>query len=294
MSATNETVGSQIAILPSQPVFTLPEQVAVEEGLFEREGVTAASTDNWTWANDIGAHTWETYLARFRERGAHTYNMCEWGVINQIEHEVEEGARIGYLRPAVVAQGLVSFDPDVQEPHDLANRPVGIMERTGSHYTTLQLLDGVLRRDQIELRETMGVPEGLAQAREGQVAAASAMEPHLSLALKQGAHLVGLVFYRGGQIFGRNVTAEGRAAYARAINAAVDIINANREHYRSYLTRTLNGDLAPEELSLNYHRYTHVKEFTVERFEESYAWMQSRELATGTNTFEDIVAPVGC
>lgn len=283
----------EIAVLPSQPVFTLPEQIALENGFFEQEGVTVGTTDSWTWANDIGEHSWETYISRFRERGAHTYNMCEWGVINQLENEVEDGARIGYLRPAVVAQGLVSFRDDVQEPHDLAGLTVGIMERTGSHYTTMQLLEGVLQPDQIELRETYGVPEGLALARSGEVAAASAMEPHLSLALKQGGHLVGLTYYRGGQIFGRGVNAAARTAYGRAINRAVDLINDDRAAYRRRLTATLDGQLAPEELSLQYHRYTHVKEFTVQRFEETYAWMEARGLASGTSGYADIIAPVG-
>ncbi len=57
-------------------------------------------------------------------------------------------------------------------------------------------------------------------------------------------------------------------------------------------TTNSDGELAPEELSLDYHRYTHAKEFTAKRFEETYAWMQSWDLSDGTNSYETIVSPI--
>ena len=59
------------------------------------------------------------------------------------------------LRPAVGAQAILSFDAAIQEPRDLAGVPVGINDRTGSHYTTLQSLEGVLVNASAQLRETL-------------------------------------------------------------------------------------------------------------------------------------------
>ena len=81
-------------------------------------------------------------LARFEAKAQDTWNMCEWGAIYRAE-QAERPGRIGYLRPAVVAQVIVSFRPDVQEPHDLAGRPVGVGNLYfGNHYNTLELLGG--------------------------------------------------------------------------------------------------------------------------------------------------------
>ncbi|MDO8212138.1 ABC transporter substrate-binding protein [Conexibacter sp. CPCC 206217] len=285
------TSRTKIAILPSAPVFTLPEQVAEEEGLFEREGLDTVVTDDWHWQPQ-GKHGWEAMFDRFREHGAHTYNMCEWGVINQIEQGVERNAKIAYLRPAVTAQAIVSYRPEIQEPHDLVDQPVGVAKFTGQHYTTLQLLEGGLRREQIDLRYPKSMDDILSGAREGDLAAVTVMEPFLSLALKEGAHIVALTFYRGGQIFGSAVPDAARSAYVRAVNGAVDLINADRDRYRAHVAKQTGGRLAPEELSLAFHRYSHAKPFDLKRFEETYSWMQSWDLADGQNTYESIVAPI--
>jgi NitT/TauT family transport system substrate-binding protein len=235
---------------------------------------------------------WEIMLNKYREERAHTYNMCEWGVINQLEKGVEEKATIGFLRPAVAAQALISFRPDIQEPHDLVDQPIATAQFTGQHYTTMQLLEGTLRRDQFDWRFYSAMRDMLDVAREGEVAAASVMEPHISLALKEGAHIVASSFYRGGQIFGSAIAEETRSAYVRAINGAVDIINADRNRYRAFLAESTGGQLAPEELSLLFHRYTHAKPYTEKRFEETYAWMQSWDLVSGDNTYETLISPV--
>ncbi|HTX01627.1 MAG TPA: hypothetical protein VMD59_22785, partial [Acidimicrobiales bacterium] len=139
-----------LTVSPNGIVFDLPEIVALEEGIFDRAGldvIRLASASQWTQSPDVPV------LGRLKESlyeqgSADVYNLCEWGSIDRAERTAR-GARIAYLRPAVVAQAIVSFDDALQEPHDLAGVAVGVNEYTGSHYITLHLLEGTLRQDQI-------------------------------------------------------------------------------------------------------------------------------------------------
>ena len=135
--------------------------------------------------------------------------MCEWGAVYRAEQAARPG-RIGYLRPAVVAQVIVSFRRDIQEPHDLAGLPVGVGNLYfGNHYNTLELLEGPLRRDQIVIDHD---PDHIARAQSGDLAAITVMEPFVWLALKRGAHVVTSKFYRGAQILCRPHFGRGPAS----------------------------------------------------------------------------------
>ena len=183
-------------------------------------------------------------------------------------------------------QAIVSFEPALQEPHDLAGVTIAIKETTGQHYTTLQLLEGALRRDQIKVAHGDGSLVERLESREFR--AATVMEPYISLALNEGAHIIAQTFYRGTQMFVESVSLEAQQSYVKAVNEAVDIINADRDLYRGYITEIADGRLAPEELRSDYYRYTHAKPYE-ERFADTYAWMQSWGLAQGTKTFDQII-----
>ncbi|HUB72058.1 MAG TPA: hypothetical protein VL984_16670 [Acidimicrobiales bacterium] len=287
-----------ISILPSAGVFHLPDRVALEQGLFEKEGVSAAVAGEWVRDFEPSAPSpagvvldpvTDLMLTRFDSHGADTFNMCEWGVIHR--SELSEKFRIGYLRPAVVTQAVLTFSDDIQEPHDLADVPVGVSAFSGQHYTTLQLLEGPLRREQLNI-VNVRAETALDLAQQGDLAATTVMEPFISLALKRGAHIVTSTFYRGGQVFVESVTPEARAAYLRAINAAVDIIVADLGSYRSYISDDAHGALAPEDLRPDYYRYTHAKELSRKRFDESYGWMSSWGFTSGASGYESIVSPI--
>jgi ABC-type nitrate/sulfonate/bicarbonate transport system substrate-binding protein len=287
-----------ISILPSAGVFHLPDRIALEEGLFEREGISAAVAGDWvrdverfepTPAGVVLDPVTDLMLTRFDSHGADTFNMCEWGVIHRAE--ISDAFRIGYLRPAVVTQAVLTFREDVQEPHDLADLPVAVSAFSGQHYTTLQLLEGALRRDQLNIVNARA-EVALELAQQGELAATTVMEPFISLALKRGAHIVTSTFYRGGQVFVETVSEEARTAYLRAVNAAVDILVKDLPRYRSYITEDAHGAIEPEDLRPDYYRYTHAKELSRKRFDESYGWMSSWGFTSGASPYESIVAPV--
>ncbi len=285
-------------------VFTLPDRIAREQGLFEKHGIAVKV------ALELEQHgldsTGREYKrgfyptpdnpltnpadAAFETGASDTHQLCEWGAIDRIERGSRSG-RIAYLRPAVVTQAIVSWQPDVQEPHDLADRPVDVTASYyGAHYNTLQILEGVLTRDQIKLSaHGLSRRERFEKAKSGELAAITIMEPWLSLALKQGAHIVALASYRGAAIIADHIPDEARAGYVAAINEAVDIINADPARYAKYLTDLTDGELEPHELSSLFYRYSHALPFSEKRFQETYSWMRSWNLTKGERQFEDVV-----
>lgn len=288
MSQTAER--AKIRLIAGNSIFYVPERVATEEGIFERHGIDIVTSADWDGRNHVIKDSEKDPLKLFEGGTADTFNMCEWGVLHRIEHS-ERPARIVYLRPAVVAQALVTLRPEVQEPHDLANVPVGINESTGQHFTTIKLLEGALTRDQIRLAHGGGPADLLQHLHDDTFGAVALMEPFLSLAIKQGAHVLGSFFYRGAQAFGTDVAVEHQRAYVAAVDEAVDRINADPERYLPYVTAAADGRLAVEDLSRDYFRFVHAQPYTEERFSRQYAWLEEWDLVEGGRSAGQIIDP---
>jgi len=279
-----------VNVSPNNPVFDLPIYVARDEGLFARAGIEVRFQAKYSERRPSDADPFQRLKEALFEQGkADVYNLCEWAGIDRSEHSAR-GAQVLALRPAVAAQAILSFDRALQEPRDLAGVPIGINERTGSHYTTLQSLEGVLARADIVV-EHVGVPERRYQAlKERASRAVAVMEPFISLGLKEGAHLVDLTFYRGAEVIAPHLSAEQRQAYLSAINEAADRIMADFGKYKHYVTEQTRGALAPDELSSHFVRYTHYMVYEPRRFQQVYEWMRSWGLASGDADHARVVA----
>jgi NitT/TauT family transport system substrate-binding protein len=115
----------------------------------------------------------------------------------------------------------------------------------------------------------------------GSYRAVTVMEPFISLALKDGAHIIAAEFYRGGEVIAPNLTPEQRTAYYAAENAAVDRINADFYRYAHHVAAHAKGALAPSELLRAFVRYKHVDYYEPELFTRTYEWMKSWGFTTG-------------
>jgi NitT/TauT family transport system substrate-binding protein len=279
-----------VNVSPNNPVFDLPIYVARDEGLFARAGIDVRFQAKYSERRPSDADPFQRLKEALFEQGkADVYNLCEWASIDRSERSAR-GAQVLALRPAVAAQAILSFDKDIQEPRDLAGVPIGINEKTGSHYTTLQSLEGVLARADIVV-EHVGVPERRYQAlKERASRAVAVMEPFISLGLKEGAHMVDLTFYRGAEVIAPHLSAEERQAYLSAINQAADRIMADFGKYKHYVTEQTRGALAPHELSSHHVRYTHYMVYEAKRFQQVYEWMRAWGLASGDADHARVVA----
>jgi NitT/TauT family transport system substrate-binding protein len=280
----------QLTVAPNVPVFDLPIHVALEHGLFAKRGLRVQFTE----AHAPRAYSSEDAFARQKEslyenRQADAYNLCEWAGLDRSERSAR-GSQVHALRPAVIAQVILSFDPLVQELRDLAGVAIGINEFTGSHYTTLQFLDGALAREDIVLQH-VGEPFGRYEAlKSGQLRAAALMEPYVSLALKEGAHIVGVNFYRGAEVIAPDLPAAARQAYLAAVNEATDLINADFDRYKHYIIAPVKDRLQAEELSDAFVRYAHSRPMDEPRFQYTYDWMHSWGLTPGDSKYTKLVA----
>ena len=149
-----------VRIAPNNQVFDLPVIVGIAEGLFERAGLDVSFSA--THADREKDAVGRPIMSRLKEQlfdcgTADSYNVCEWASIDRLERG-SRGGNIAALRAAVAAQAILSFDDALQVPRDLADVPVVVQELTGSHYTTLQMLESAVGADHVKI-EAGGLPQ---------------------------------------------------------------------------------------------------------------------------------------
>jgi NitT/TauT family transport system substrate-binding protein len=280
-----------VRIAPNNPVFDLPVIVGIEEKLFEEAGLDVAFTASYADRERDSAE--KPVMARLKEQlfdcgSADSYNVCEWASIDRLE-KGKRGGNIAALRAAVAAQAIITFDEKLQVPRDLADVPVVVQELTGSHYTTVQMLESAVGAQHINIAKG-GLPqkryEGL---KNGSYRAVTVMEPFISLGLKDGAHIVAASFYRGGEVISPELTPEQRKAYYDAENRAVDLINGDFYKYAHHVAAHSNGALQSNELLRAFVRYKHVDYYDVTLFERAYDWMKARGMTEGQSEHARLV-----
>jgi len=280
-----------VRIAPNNPVFDLPVIVGIEEGLFEKAGLDVSFSA--TYADRERDSAEKPVLSRLKEQlfecgSADSYNVCEWASIDRLERGARGGS-IAALRAAVAAQAILTFDERLQTPRDMAGVPVVVQELTGSHYTTLQMLESAVGREHVNI-----VHGGLPQFRwtglkNSTYRAVTVMEPFISLGLKEGAHIIACSFYRGGEVVAPELTPDERKAYYDAENQAVDLINADFYKYAHHVAAHAKGALKPHELLRTFVHYKHVDYYDPALFGRAYDWMKARGLTEGQSQHAALV-----
>jgi NitT/TauT family transport system substrate-binding protein len=280
-----------VRIAPNNPVFDLPVIVGIEEGLFAAAGLDVRFSASYADREQDSAE--RPIMARLKEQlfdcgSADSYNVCEWASIDRLERG-QRGGNIAALRAAVAAQAILTFEDALQAPRDLADVPVMVQELTGSHYTTLQMLESAVGPEHVKI-EHGGLPQKRYAALKNRSARAIAvMEPFISLGLKEGAHIIAASFYRGGEVIAPDLTPEQRKAYYAAENKAVDLINADFYKYAHHVAAHAKGALEPRELLRAFVRYKHVDYYDPALFGRAYDWMKARGLSDGQSQHAALV-----
>ena len=273
----------KVRIAPNNPVFDLPVIVGIEEGLFAAAGLDVSFTATYDDRERDTAD--KAVFQRLKEElfecgSADSYNVCEWASIDRLERG-KRGGKLAALRAAVAAQAIVTFEDRLQTPRDMADVPVVVQELTGSHYTTIQMLESAVGRERVNIQRG-GLPQRRwAGLKDGTYRAVTVMEPFIRLAHKEGAHIIAASFYRGGEVVAADLTPEQRKAYYDAENRAVDLINANFYKYAHHVTAHAKGALAPQELLRAFVHYKHVDYYDPELFNRAYEWMKARGMTEG-------------
>src|SRR5437660_12873986 len=140
----------KLVLETTAPFQGLPELVAYDEGLFEKEGLTIEWADREKGVekkvepqvtSPKGVNPFASHGKLFEQGKADMYNACEWG--NYCRVGATAGSRqVG--RRAIVTYAAIVVRPDspVYTPQQLAHRTVGAPFFAGTHYVALLALEG--------------------------------------------------------------------------------------------------------------------------------------------------------
>ena len=234
----------EIVLESTSPFQGLPELVAYNEKLFEREGIAIKWADRDETSpkkvakdvsNPLGVDPFGSHGKLLEQGKADMYNACEWGNYCRVEDTKLGSRQLG--RRAIVTYAAIMVRPDspVYTAQQLANRAVGVPFYAGTHYLALHLLSGFLPRDVIRI---VPAPSG-SRSRynammSGEIEATTLTEPYITLAEKNGCRMICSAFYHGTEVASDKIDAETYAAFNRAVKEAVRRINANKAAYLHY------------------------------------------------------------
>jgi NitT/TauT family transport system substrate-binding protein len=288
----------QVTSIANQAVFDLPWLVARQEGFFAQEGLEVVFLPQTPWEAHRPLETDPEHVppfwqyTRFEARQAMAFNACEWGQVRRAQASTI-GGRIVMLRPAIVSQAIiVRPDSPITHVQALRHRPIAVNFHAGSHYLTLQLLEGFMEREAITVVHVGQAPGRYRALWEGRVDAVTVMEPYIALAEKQGCHVLAEAFYVGAEILSPALDTETATGVSRAITRAVERINADKRQYLHHLIAELPaelGTLTPADFHLPRLRYTNPRPYPEDEFARTYDWMVSWNLIPAGATYDRLV-----
>lgn len=283
------------------PIFNLPWLVARDEGLFDEVGIDVEFR-----ARDLEApvpdQKFETDPSRISTLGAHLfeedqaveiYRACEWGQIAR-SHDSRRGGRIIGKRSAVASQAIIALpDSGIVHPQDLRNKTVGVSFHHGSHYLAIQMLEGFLEDDEINVVNIAGGGGRYEPLLNREVDAVALMEPWITLAEKQGLINVIEAHYVGSEIASDDVDPETFDRVNSALRKAVALINQDKRKYVHYFVEALpekyRNLVTEDDFRLGRLRYVDPAPYPVEQFQKTYDWMVKWGLIAPDANFEDLV-----
>ena len=275
--------------------------IALDEGFFAKEGLeveliahggerdTNVNVSNWNQVPSNRGH------ADAVERScANIFNACEWGNYRRSQDTAVGCRQLGRRASIVAGAVAVAPDSDIYTPQQLANRTIAVPFHSGTHYLTMQLLEGFVPREMIKLVSSGRPSERYRAMMNGTVDACSVREPWITVAEKNGCRLIVQGFYNGTDSATPEISAEAYAAINRALGEAVRRINANKRKYLHYFIETETA-AEVKALSLedfNLKRITFVepgKPIPEDQLLRTYQWMVSWDLIDAGHEVQDLV-----
>ena len=282
-------------------VHDLAVLVASDEGLFQKEGLSVevlrtpgtsqVGSDRQALQTDIFDRTMEGI---YNDGGVDQYRMCEWGVMKRTVEAVSNGqrpAKIVALGAAMSKMAIITGpDSQIYDPEQLKNTAVAVSLFNGSHFTTLKMLEGFIRKEEILTTNAGTMQERFEAVRKGEVAAGNFYEPWISVSQKQGLRILMESHSTRSEAASEELDGPTLAAMFRAETVAAELINANPNKYAHYFLDEVKGLLEPDEFQGWRLLYGPPVPYTRARFDDTYQWMLGYpDLIEPGSTYEQVV-----
>src|SRR6266850_1878753 len=201
MTTLQEPTGRRHKVAIMNAVHDLPVLVARDKGFFRDEGLDIEFVTTPGMAQVTTSHTvkFDSVFDRpldaaYNDGGIDQYRMCEWGIMKRAVEASCEGRR----GRKIVALGasmsrfaiVVSNDSKIYAPEMLKDKAIAVTPNNGSEFTTLKMMEGFLAPEHVKRIHAGSMLKRLEAVRDGKVAAASLMEPWISVAQKQGLRIL--------------------------------------------------------------------------------------------------------
>ena len=291
----------RVKVSAMNAVHDLAVLVASDEGLFQKEGLNVevlrtpgtsqVGSDRQALQTDIFDRTMEGI---YNDGGVDQYRMCEWGVMKRTVEAVSNGqrpAKIVALGAAMSKMAIITGpDSQIYDPEQLKNTAVAVSPFNGSHFTTLKMLEGFIRKEEILTTNAGTMQERFEAVRKGEVAAGNFYEPWISVSQKQGLRILMESHSTRSEAASEELDGPTLAAMFRAETVAAELINANPNKYAHYFLDEVKGLLEPDEFQGWRLLYGPPVPYTRARFDDTYQWMLGYpDLIEPGSTYEQVV-----
>jgi NitT/TauT family transport system substrate-binding protein len=288
----------QVAIMNA--VHDLPVLVARDLGLFKDEGLDIDFVTTPGMAQITTSHLvkFDSIFDRpldsvYNEGGVDQYRMCEWGIMKRAV-EADCG---GLRKRKIVALGasmskfaiVVAPDSHYYEPEMLKDKDIAVTPNNGSHFTTLKMMEGFLTPEHVKTTHAGSMQKRLEAVRQGKVAAASVMEPWISVAQKWGLRILIESHSTRSEAAGDDLDGPTLAKMFRAQSEACKVLEKDPTPYIHYFIKETGGLLEPHEFQAWRLLHAAPQPYTRERFDDTYNWTVKWNMTVPGATYENTV-----
>jgi len=281
-------------------VHDLPVLVARDKGFFRDEGLDLEFVTTPGMAQVTTSHfvKFDSVFDRpldsvYNDGGIDQYRMCEWGIMKRAVEAKSQGLR----ERKIVALGasmsmfaiVVSRGSKIYEPEMLKDEPIAVTPNNGSEFTTLKMMEGFLEPEHVKRTNAGSMLKRLEAVRDGKLAAASVMEPWISVAQKWGMRILIESHSTRSEAAGDDLDGGTLAKMFRAQARAVELIEKDPTPFLHYFARETGGLLDPSELQTWRLLHAAPQPYTRERFDDTYKWTVKWNMTVPGATYENTV-----
>src|SRR6266851_3738373 len=192
----------------------------------------------------------------------------------------DEGLDLEFVTTPGMAQvttsHFVKFDSVFDRPLD-------------SVYTTLKMMEGFLAPEHVKRTNAGSMLKRLEAVRDGKVAAASVMEPWISVAQKWGLRILIESHSTRSEAAGDDLDGPTLKKMFRAQARAVELIEKDPTPFIHYFIRETGGLLEPQEFQTWRLLHAAPQPYTHERWEDTYNWTVKWNMTVPGATYQNTV-----